>query len=207
MTEIVVQGSAESAVPADQAVVHASVSVSDASRDTAVSQAGEAHARLTHAAQELSAAGAATTYAAGAVTSYSNSWRDEHGSLISEHHAQAQVRVTVVALERVSEIAADLTALGADVTISWELNASHAHEVQRGLRNAAVENARQTAQDYAHALGASRIEATSLRDAQSGMTGPVRSDALFARSASVVPEVTVGEITVTANVEMTFIAS
>lgn len=205
MIEITVSGSAEERVSANQAQIVASVSVNDASRVAALEQVAEIQARLVDRAKALVAAGSASKYASEAVSTYSNSWRDEQGKAAVEHHAQTSVRLLLTALDLVGELAAELTDMGANTQVNWELSQELRADLTRNLRSIAVGDARAAAQDYADAIGAGSIQIVSLRDGRGG--GSVRpmgmpmSDARFAMAA---PEVTLGEVSVGVNVEVTF---
>lgn len=203
MTEIIVTGSAESLVPADQASLNASVSLSGEVRDELLRSAGDVHDELVRFARELTADGAASGYSAEAVATYSNSWRDEHGERVVEHRAVAAVRIELTALDRVGEFAAQLTEHGVDVSVSWGLSAALRGEWARRLRGAAVADARVAAEDFAEAISATRLTLVSLRDTPSH-SSPL-GDARFARAAAA-PEVTVGELTVSVRVEASFTA-
>ncbi|MGO3148107.1 MAG: SIMPL domain-containing protein [Leucobacter sp.] len=205
MTEITVSGAAEARVPADRAEVTAGVSARGEAREQVLQEANDAHARLVERAQELVAEGRATEYIAYPVSSSSNTWPDEHGTTVAEHHAFVNVRIILGELDQVSEIAADLTKNGADVGVTWSLSNPLRNEQTRALRSAAVNEAREAAEDYAAAIGASSLHMVSLRD--SGQRGSVSPrGARLAMVADSAPEVTTGEITVSAQIEATFTA-
>lgn len=206
MTDITVIGAAEARVPADQASVHASASLRDADRETALHGANEAHAKLVARAKALVAEGAAIHYVADPVSTYSNSWRDERGENVVEHQANASVRIVLTALDRVGEVAAELTGGGADVRVEWELGSKLREEATRKLRSAAVQDARSAAGDFAEAIGATETTLVSLRDGHAGGGGSPLGDARFAMAAAA-PEVTVGEITVSVRVVASFTAA
>lgn len=207
MTQITVTGSAEARVPADQADIYASASQRDAVRETALQAANEAHAKLVRRAQALVAEGAAIHYVADPVSTYSNSWRDERGDNVVEHQAHASVRIVLTALDRVGEVAAELTESGADVRVQWELGAELRDEWTRNLRSAAVKDARAAAEDFAAAIEAPALTLVSLRDGRSGGGPSPMGDARFAMAAAAAPEVTVGQISVSVQVEATFTAA
>ena len=82
--------------------------------------------------------------------------------------------------------------------VDWSLTENTRRVYERRMRKAAVESAREVANDYAEALG-QRIESVvSISDAVVGGGAP----AAFARSAAAAgaSEVTVAEITVSATV-------
>lgn len=206
MTQITVTGSAEARVPADQADIYASVSRRDAVRETALQGANEAHGRLVERAKALVAEGAAIEYVADPVSTYSNSWRDERGDNVVEHQAHANVRIVLTALDRVGEVAAELTEGGADVRVQWELGSEQRGEWTRKLRGEAVADARAAAEDFAAAIAANGLTLVSLRDGRSGGGPSPVGDARFAMAAAAAPEVTVGQISVNVQVEATFTA-
>ncbi|MFF8818080.1 SIMPL domain-containing protein [Leucobacter sp. NPDC015123] len=204
MTNITVMGAAEARVPADQADIFASVSSRDASREIALQGANAAHAKLVERAKELVSAGSAIQYVADPVSTYSNSWRDEHGNNVVEHQAHASVQIVLSALDRVGEVAAELTESGADVRVQWELSSALRDEWTRNLRSAAVQDARTAAEDFSVAIGAPTLTLLTLRDGRSGGGPSPLGDARFAMAAAAPPEVTVGQISVNVQVEATF---
>lgn len=207
MTNITVMGAAEARVPADQADVFASVASRDETREAALQAANAAHAELVARAKDLVAEGAAIEYVADPVSTYSNTWRDENGNTVVEHQAHASVQIVLTALDRVGEVAAHLTESGADVRVQWELSSALRDEWTRNLRSAAVQDARTAAEDFSAAIGAPALTLLSLRDGRSGGGGPSPlGDARFARAAAAPPEVTVGQISVSVQVEATFTA-
>ena len=205
MTNITVTGAAEARVPADQADLFASVASRDASRETALGAATAAHAMLVARAQALVAEGAALHYVADPVSTYSNSWRDDQGANVVEHQAHANVRIVLSALDRVGEVAAELTDAGADVRVQWELSPGLREESTRSLRSAAVADARTAAEDFAAAIAAPSLTLVALRDGRAGGGPGPMGDARFAMAASA-PEVTVGQISVSVQVEASFTA-
>lgn len=205
MTEITVSGAAEARVPADRAEITAGVSAQGESRVQVLQEANEAHARLVERAKGLVAEGSATEYIAYPVSSSSNTWRDESGNTVVEHHAFVNVRIVLGELDRVGEIAAELTSAGADVRVTWGLSEPLRGEQTRALRGVAVSDARAAAEDYAAAVGASSLLMVSLRD--SGQGGPsFPRGARLAMAAESAPEVTAGEISVSVQIEATFTA-
>lgn len=206
MPHITVTGTADARIPADLANLSASVSAQGQKRDEVLNASYQAHSALVTRAKELVEEGAASRYIAGGVSTYSNSWRDERGEQVIEHRAQATVRLFVTALDRVGEISAELTESGADTNVSWELLSETEQSLMSGLRAHAVENARAAAEDYARALGAANVAIVSIRDSAGGGRVAPLGEARFAMAsaASPIPELTVGEITVTAQIEVVF---
>lgn len=204
MIEITVSGSAEERVAADQAQIVATVSVNDSSRESALDEVATIQASLMDRAKALVSEGVASNYASDPVSTYSNSWRNDQGETTVEHHAQSTVRILLTALERVGELAAELTDLGANTQVNWQLSQDRRTGLTRSLRSVAVGDARAAAEDYAEAVGAGSIQMVSLRDGSGG--GGVRpahmADARFAMASA--PEVTLGEVTVSVGLEATF---
>lgn len=206
MTLITVTGAAEGRLPADRAMIHASASFRESTREVAVSAANAAHAALVARAKALVAAGEASRYDAAAVSTYSNSWRDENNERVVEHQANANVTIVLTALDRAGEVAAELTDSGADVRIDWELSTEARRDLTARLRGAAVEDARSAANDFAAAIGAASVELQSLSTTGRGGGAP-RMMATRMAMDSAAPEVTVHEITVTVEVEAQFTAA
>lgn len=206
MTNITVTGAAEARVSADQADVFASVSRHDASRETALQGANEAHGKLVEKAKSLVAEGIASHYVAEPVATYSNSWRDERGNNVVEHQAHASIRIVITALDHAGQVAAELTESGADVRVQWELGAALRDEWTRKLRSEAVADARAAAEDFAAAIAAADLTLLSLRDGRTGGGPSPVGDVRMAMAAAAAPEVTVGQIVVGVQVEATFTA-
>lgn len=205
MTEITVTGGADAVVPADRAELSASVTRRGSDRAQVIAEAGKAHAALVARASELVAEGAAVEYVAAPVSSYSSSWSDDSGATVVEHQASVNIRIMLIALDRVGEISAEATASGADVRVSWELSDEVRREETRGLRGKAVADARAAAEDYAAAIGAMSLSMVSLRDEAPGYRPmPMRHARAVALEAA--PEVTVEDLAVSVSVTVTFTA-
>ncbi|MFC5338423.1 SIMPL domain-containing protein [Leucobacter denitrificans] len=205
MTEITVTGAAETKLSADLVEISANVSLRGTSRSTVLEDANAAHARLVDRAKSLVSDGTASEYIAAPVSSSSNSWRNENDEMVIEHHAYVSVRILLTDLNLVGEIAAELTASGADIRVTWGLSPEVRDEQTRDLRGAAVQNARAAAEDYAEALSASSLLMVSLRDIAQGVPIAPRG-ARMAMAVESAPEVTAGEITVSVQIEATFTA-
>ncbi|MFC6236165.1 SIMPL domain-containing protein, partial [Leucobacter soli] len=193
-------------LPADRAIVNASVSIVEARREDAVRTATEEHARLVARAKELVAGGAAARYVADPIDTYSTSWRDERGERVVEYHASAGLSIEVTALETVGELMLDLAEAGADARVSWELSPERRRSVLRELRLEAVEAARAAAEDYAAAIAAADVEIVSVRDARGGSDGTAPVMRAMAMADGAAPEVTIREIEVRVQIEGTFAA-
>ncbi|WP_125099624.1 SIMPL domain-containing protein [Leucobacter chromiireducens] len=206
--QISVSGHAERRLPADRVELALSTSHVGPERKAVVAAAAAEHARLVARAQELVASGVAESYRADALSTYTNSWRDEHGAQIVEHRASVSVSIELVALEQVGALTTELAEGGVDPRLSWKLGDESRTAVLRELRAEAVANARETAGDYAAALGVSELALVQLRDTQlGGGTFPVGSPR-FAMAADAAPtEVNVQDIAVSVDVEAHFTAN
>lgn len=204
MTKITVIGNAEARVPADLANIFVTHVEQGARRDEVLREANRAHAELVARAKELVDEGVASGYFPGGVSTYSHTWRDERGEPVVEHRAQATLRLFVNALDRVGEVAAELTERGADTNVTWELLNETCLSLMSGLRAQAVEDARAAAEDYAKASGASTVSIVSIRDNAGSGTFASLGEARMAVQANQVPELMVGEITVSAQAEVEF---
>lgn len=205
MTEIIVTGVAERRLPANRAVLSVSASIAESQRETAVRRASEEHERLVARAKELVAAGSAAGYTANPIDTFSNSWRDERGQQLVEHHAMVSVVIELVDLEPVGALTIEFAESGADVRVSWELGAERRDAVLSELRAEAVADATRAARDYAAALGGTDVAVVSIRDGQGGYGGP--APLLRAAAADkAAPEVTVREVEVGVQIEATFTA-
>lgn len=206
MTEIVVTGSAERRLPADRAQLQLSASHVGPERPTVVAEAGSVHERIVARAQQLVADGAAESYTAEAVSTYTNSWRDEHGSQIVEHRANVSVGIDLVALDQVGALTTEFAEAGIDANVSWKLSDPARDAVLRELRAEAVADARGAADDFAAALGEPLPTLRELRDSSVGRgVHPIGAPrfAMMA-DAGVAPEVTVHDIEVRVEIETRF---
>ncbi|QYM75981.1 SIMPL domain-containing protein [Leucobacter luti] len=206
MTEIVVTGSSERRVPADRAQLQLSASNAGPERQRVVAGAGAVHERIVARAQELVASGVAESYTAEAVSTYTNSWRDEHGEQIVEHRASVSVGIELLALDEVGALTTEFAEAGIDPQVSWQLSAPARTAMLRDLRAEAVADAHTAAADYALAIGKSALELRELRDGSTGR-GPVPIGAprfAMMADAGAPPEVTVHDILVSVDVEARF---
>lgn len=206
MTEIVVTGSAERRLPADRAQLQLSASHAGPERQPVVARAGAIHERIVARAQELVASGIAESYTADAVSTYTNSWRDEHGTQIVEHRASVSVGVDLIALAEVGALTTEFAEAGIDPHVSWKLSDPARTAVLRELRAEAVADAHTAAADYALAIGKSSLELRELRDGSAGR-GPVPIGAprfAMMADAGAPPEVTVHDISVNVEIEARF---
>lgn len=206
MAEIVVTGSAEQRLPADRAELQLSASHAGPKRQPVVTAAGTVHAQLVSRAQTLVAAGAAESYTAEPVTTYTNSWRTETGVQVVEHRANVNVAIELTALDQVGALTTEFAEGGTDARVTWKLSDGARDAVLRELRAAAVADAQRAADDYAAALGRSVKELRELRDARAGRgVGPIGAPR-FAMMADAggPPEVTVHDIGVEVEIEARF---
>lgn len=201
MAEIVVTGSAERRVPADRAVVNMTAPAQGPDRAVVVAQAADTHGSLVGLAQEWVAGGAAESYTADPIATFSNTWRDEHGQPVTEHHATVTVTLRLTDLERVGSLTLDLAERGIDPQVAWELSPDRRSAELAALRAEAVADATRAATDYAAAIGSPALEISELRDQGGASALPVaRALATTPRS----PDVTLRDVEVRVAVEITF---
>ena len=207
MTEIIVTGAAERFLIADRATLSVNMSLSDAERSSVVERAAQAHEHLVARATGLVDAGAASRYLANPVETYSNSWRDGDGRLISEHTANVSVQIELIDLELVGGLTQEFAGEGSDARVGWGLSDELRNSVLGELRAEAVEDARRAARDYASAIGRSEPELLSLRDGDSGagMPGPLARGMMIAAEAKGM-DVTIRDLGVRVQVIATFVA-
>lgn len=207
--QISVSGHAERRLPADRVELSLSTSHGGPERKTVVAEAAAEHARLVARAQELVGIGAAASYSADALSTYTNSWRDERGAQVIEHRASVSVSVELTALDQVGALTTELAEGGVDPRLSWKLSDSSRTAVLRELRAEAVADARDTAGDYAAALGLSSLELVELRDTQFGGGGisPIGAPRFAMAADSAPTEVNVQDIAVSVDLEAHFSAS
>lgn len=206
MTEIVVTGSAERSLPADRAQLQLSTSNVGPQRPPVVAEAGAVHERIVARAQRLVAEGTAESYTAEAVTTYTSSWRDEHGTQFVEHRASVSVGIDLVALDQVGALTTEFAEAGIDANVSWKLSDPVRDAVLRELRAEAVADARAAADDFAAALGEPLSALRELRDSRVGRgVNPIGAPrfAMMA-DAGAAPEVTVHDIEVRVEIETRF---
>ncbi|MBL3677878.1 DUF541 domain-containing protein [Leucobacter chromiireducens subsp. solipictus] len=206
MTEIIVTGAAERQLPADRAALQLSSSHAGPERAEVVAAAGARHAQLVERAQQLVADGSAESYTAEAVTTYTNSWRDEGGAQLVEHRANVSVGVELLALEAVGALTTEFAEAGTDANVSWKLSDPARQAVLRELRAAAVADAEAAAADYAAALGGPALSLREIRDTSAGRgVAPIGAPrfAMMA-DAGAPPEVTVHDIGVRVEIDARF---
>ncbi len=208
-TEIVVTGSAERRLPADRADMQLTASNTGADRPAVVAAASAIHENIVARAQQLVAAGVAERYTAEAVTTYTNSWRDEAGAQVVEHRASVSVSVELLALDKVGLITTEFAESSVDAHVSWRLSDEARGTVLRAVRAEAVADARHAAADFASALGAGEPVLRELRDAGAGRgVSPIGAPRFAMQAdAGVAPEVTVREIAVQVSIEARFEAA
>ncbi|QZY51778.1 SIMPL domain-containing protein [Leucobacter tenebrionis] len=200
MTTIHATGTAETHVLAERATITALVSVTSRDRSGSIDAATRLHNWLVQRAEQLRASGDATWHSADPITtwSYKSYAEGKPKQVVFEHRTSSRVRVKLSNLPLVSALVTELAEAGVTTDVDWSLTENTRRVYERRMRKAAVESAREVANDYAEALG-QRIESVvSISDAPVGGGAP----AAFARAAagSGAPEVTVAEITVSATV-------
>ncbi|QZY51763.1 SIMPL domain-containing protein [Leucobacter tenebrionis] len=200
MTTIHATGTAETHVLAERATITALISVTSRDRSGSIDAATRLHNWLVQRAEQLRASGDATWHSADPITtwSYKSYAEGKPKQVVFEHRTSSRVRVKLSNLSLVSALVTELAEAGVTTDVDWSLTENTRRVYERRMRKAAVESAREVANDYAGALG-QRIESVvSISDAPVGGT-PM---AAFARSAAAAgaSEVTVAEITVSATV-------
>ncbi len=207
--QILVSGHAERRLPADRVELALSTSHVGTERRAVVAEAAAQHARLVERAQQLVASGAAESFSADALSTYTNSWRDERGEQVVEHRASVSIAIELSALEQVGALTTELAETGVDPRLNWKLSDARRTSVLRELRAAAVADARTTAGDYAAAIGAAELALVQLRDAELGGGGimPVGAPRFVMAADAPRVEVDVQDIVVSVDVEAHFTAA
>jgi len=200
MTTIHATGTAETHVLAERATITALVSVTSRDRSGSIDAATRLHNWLVQRAEQLRGSRDATWHSADPITtwSYKSYAEGKPKQIVFEHRTSSRVRVKLSNLSLVGALVTELAEAGVTTDVDWSLTENTRRVYERRMRKAAVESARETANDYAEALG-QRIESVvSISDTPVGGGAP----AAFARSAAAAgaPEVTVAEIIVSATV-------
>lgn len=200
MTTIHATGTAETHVLAERATITALVSVTSRDRSGSIDAATRLHNWLVQRAEQLRGSRDATWHSADPITtwSYKSYAEGKPKQIVFEHRTSSRVRVKLSNLSLVGALVSELAEAGATTDVDWSLTENTRRVYERRMRKAAVESARETANDYAEALD-QRIESVvSISDTPVGGGAP----AAFARSAAAAgaSEVTVAEITVSATV-------
>lgn len=200
MTTIHATGTAETHVLAERATITALVSVTSRDRSGSIDAATRLHNWLVQRAEQLRGSRDATWHSADPITtwSYKSYAEGKPKQVVFEHRTSSRVRVKLSNLSLVGALVTELAEAGVTTDVDWSLTENTRRVYERRMRKAAVESARETANDYAEALG-QRIESVvSISDTPVGGGAP----AAFARSAAAAgaSEVTVAEITVSATV-------
>lgn len=200
MTTIHATGTAETHVLAERATITALVSVTSRDRSGSIDAATRLHNWLVQRAEQLRGSRDATWHSADPITtwSYKSYAEGKPKQIVFEHRTSSRVRVKLSNLSLVGALVTELAEAGVTTDVDWSLTENTRRVYERRMRKAAVESARETANDYAEALD-QRIESVvSISDTPVGGGAP----AAFARSAAAAgaSEVTVAEITVSATV-------
>lgn len=200
MTTIHATGTAETHLLAERATITALVSVTSRDRSGSIDAATRLHNWLVQRAEQLRGSRDATWHSADPITtwSYKSYAEGKPKQIVFEHRTSSRVRVKLSNLSLVGALVTELAEAGVTTDVDWSLTENTRRVYERRMRKAAVESARETANDYAEALG-QRIESVvSISDTPVGGGAP----AAFARSAAAAgaSEVTVAEITVSATV-------
>lgn len=201
MTTIHATGTAETHLRAERATITALVSVTSRDRSASISSATGLHNRVVQRAEQLRASGDATWHSADPIStwSYKSFAEGKSKQTIVEHRTSSRIRIKLSNLSLVGALVTELAEAGLATSVDWALTEKTRRACERRMRRAAVESARETADDYAEALGLRIASVASISDAPAGEGAPA---AAFARAASAAgsSEVTVAEITVSATV-------
>lgn len=205
MTSIHATGTSISHFPAERATVTARVLEVSKDRNESIEAATRLHNRLVARAEQLRGSGDATWHSADPISTWARKSYAEgaKSTVVVEHVTSSAVRIKLANLALVSELVDELARAGAETDVTWSLTDPFRREVERGVRKAAVAEARAVAEDYAEALGERIERVVSVSDGEGDWQGPgVR--AMAASIGSGPAEVTIAEITVSATVAGVF---
>lgn len=203
MTTIHASGVSEAHYRAQRATVTARVSFASRDRGESIAAATALHNRIAQRAQQLRDSGDATWHSAEAPTTVARKTYAEgaKSKVIIEHVTTSRVRIKLSNLSLVAELVAELAEAGAETDVDWALTEAFRRECERRGRGVAVAEARETANDYAEALGERVVRVVSISDEQRYGGGQVR---FAAAQAGGVAEVSIAEITVSVAVKGEF---
>lgn len=189
-------------VPAERATITAAVSVASNDRAQSIEAATRLHNWVVQRAEQLRTSGDATWHSADPISTQSYKSYEEGNAkkIILEHRTSSRVRIKLSNLSLVSTLVAELAEAGLSTDVQWTLTEVTRRRAERRMRKAAVDEAREVANDYAEALGQRIERVVSISDAPSGGGVPTAGLARAA-AAPASAEVTIGEITVSATVQ------
>lgn len=220
-TEITVRGSFSAFQPPERATVHATVGMQGPAMEPVYGRVAADLGALTNSLLPLHRpnGGPVTWWSAGQLRTWSSRpWNNEGRQLPLVHHASATVAVKFSDFAEMSRWIGTHTAgtEGFRVTgIEWALTAARRDQLNKEVRTKAVADAVVRAEQYAAALGFSRVRPVAVADAGmlgSGLVPSGGATAAFMRAASapagggevaLVPE----DIEVSATVDARFVAS
>lgn len=191
MTTITVEGLGERHIIAERATLTARVAVAHANRERSMELGASVHSQLAERAGRLREAEAATWHSIDVLTTNVRVWTDKDGRKHQDHVTSGRVRIKLARLDLVSDVVADLSALGATVSTDWSLTDATRLRSTRELRVVAVQDARTKADDFAAALGTSVREVAALRETNGPVVPALRGAAGGAPEELTIPEITV----------------
>lgn len=191
MTTITVDGRGERHIIAERATLTARVAMAHANRDRSMESGVAVHSQIAERAARLRDAGAATWHSIDVLTTNVRVWTDKDGKKHQDHVTSGNVRIKLARLDLVSDVVAELSALGASVSADWALTDATRLRTTRELRVVAVQDARAKADDFAAALGTSVHSVATLRESNGPAAPALRGAAGGAREELTIPEITV----------------
>lgn len=191
MTIITVDGLGERHIVAERATLTARVAMAHANRDRSMQLGAAVHSQVAESAARLRDAGAATWHSIDVLTTNVRVWTDKDGTKHQDHATSGSVRIKLGRLDLVSDVVAELSAIGATVSTDWALTEATRLRATRELRVVAVRDARAKADDFAAALGTSVRNVAALRESSTYGAATPRGAAGGARDELTIPEITV----------------
>jgi len=191
MTTITVDGLGERHIIAERATLTARVAMAHANRDRSMESGVAVHSQIAERAARLRDAGAATWHSIDVLTTNVRVWTDKDGKKHQDHVTSGNVRIKLARLDLVSDVVAELSALGASVSTDWALTDATRLRTTRELRVVAVQDARAKADDFAAALKTTVRNVATLRESNGPAAPALRGAAGGAREELTIPEITV----------------
>lgn len=191
MTLITVDGLGERHLLAERATLTARVAMAHASRDRSMELGASTHSQIAERAARLRDSGAATWHSVDVLSTNVRVWTDKDGNKHQDHVTDGSVRIKLGRLDLVSDVVAELSALGASVSTAWALTDATRLRTTRELRVFAVRDARAKADDFAVALGTSVSAVATLRESNGQVASGARGAPAPARDDLTIPEITV----------------
>jgi uncharacterized protein YggE len=191
MTMITVDGVGERHIVAERATLTARVAMAHTDRGRSMELGAAVHSQVAERAARLRDAGAATWHSIDVLTTNVRVWTDKDGKKHQDHVTSGSVRIKLGRLDLVSDVVAELGAIGATVSTAWALTEATRLRTTRELRVVAVRDARAKADDFATALGTSVRDVAALRENSGYGEATPRGAAGGARDELTIPEITV----------------